>query len=242
VLLAVAPFVGSFLGTVIRRLPEGGSIVWDRSRCERCGTNLSIRDLLPFVSWTLTKGRCRHCGARLGWFYPTVEVVAVAIAGLSLAVDAGAAGWLDALLGWWLLALGWIDLRRWLLPDVLTLPLIVVGLAQTGWSAPAELIDCALGAAGGYLALRLVAWIYWAWRGRDGLGQGDAKLLAAAGAWVGASGLPSVLAGAACSALIAAGVLVLCGARFSRYSALPFGPFLALATWLVWLFGPLPLI
>lgn len=190
----------------------------------------------------MTQGRCRHCGARLGWFYPAVEVVAVAIAGLSLAVDAGAAGWIDVLLGWWLLALGWIDLRRWLLPDVLTLPLIVVGVAEAWWFTSSDLTDRAVGAACGYLLLRLVGWVYRMMRGRDGLGQGDAKLLAAAGAWVGASGLPSVLGGAACSALVAAGLLVLCGTRLSRYSALPFGPFLALATWLVWLFGPLPLI
>jgi leader peptidase (prepilin peptidase)/N-methyltransferase len=194
------------------------------------------------VSWAATKGRCRRCGARLGWFYPAVEIASIAIAGLSIAVDAGAAVWIDALLGWWLLALGWIDLRRWLLPDVLTLPLIVVGIAEAGWLAPSELTDRAVGAVCGYLVLRLVAWVYRMMRGRDGLGQGDAKLLAAAGAWVGASGLPSVLAGAACSALVGAGVLVLCGTRLSRYSALPFGPFLALATWLVWLLGPLLLI
>jgi leader peptidase (prepilin peptidase) / N-methyltransferase len=226
---------------VIRRLPDGGSIVWDRSRCEQCGATLSVPDLIPIASWLSTKGSCRHCGTRLGWFYPAVELLAIAVAGLSIMVDRGAIAWLDALLGWWLLALGWIDLRRWLLPDALTLPLILAGLAEAAWFAPEELIDRALGAVCGYLALRLIAWLYRMARRADGLGRGDAKLLAAAGAWVGASGLPSVVAGAACGGLLVAGVFVLCGRELSRNSALPFGPFLALATWLVWLFGPLSL-
>ena len=105
--------------------------------------------------------------------------------------------------------------------------------------APDELRDRVAGAACGYLGLWLVALIYRRLRGRDGLGLGDAKLLAAAGAWVGASGLPSVLAGAALAALAAAGGLTLAGTRLDRHSALPFGPFLAAATWLVWLFGPI---
>jgi len=241
VLIAVSPFAGSFVGTVIRRLPDGGTIAWDRSRCEQCGAKLGVRDLIPLASWLATKGRCRYCGARLGWFYPAVEVLAIVVAMVSVVLDRDAMAWLDALFGWWLLALGWIDLRRWLLPDALTLPLILAGLAEAAWFAPAELIDRALGAVCGYLALRLVAWLYRMVRGADGLGGGDAKLLAAAGAWVGASGLPSVLAGAACGGLAVAGVLVLCGRELSRNSALPFGPFLALATWLVWLFGLLSL-
>ena len=86
----------------------------------------------------------------------------------------------------------------------------------------------------------MLAWVYRRLRGREGLGGGDAKLLAAAGAWIGASGLPSVLFGAAVAALLAAAALALAGREMRRDTALPFGPFLALATWLVWLFGPLP--
>jgi leader peptidase (prepilin peptidase) / N-methyltransferase len=237
----MSPIAGSFVGTVIRRLPDDASIVWDRSRCEQCGAALDVRDLIPLASWAAARGRCRHCGASLGWFYPAVEVLAIAVAGVSVAIDNGVMAWLDALLGWWLLALGWIDLRRWLLPDVLTLPLVLLGLAEAAWFDPAELSDRALGAVCGYLVLRLIAWLYRMVRGADGLGGGDAKLLAAAGAWVGVSGLPSVLAGAACGGLVVAGALALRGMKLSRNSALPFGPFLALATWVVWLFGPLTL-
>ena len=90
------------------------------------------------------------------------------------------------------------------------------------------------------MILRATAWAYRRLRGIEGLGGGDAKLLAAAGAWVGAAALPSVLLGAACAALIAVAGLAIAGTRLSRRSALPFGPFLALATWAVWLLGPLP--
>jgi leader peptidase (prepilin peptidase)/N-methyltransferase len=238
-LVGTALVVGSFVGVVIDRLPEGRLLAARRSRCEACGTALTVRDLVPLASWLAARGRCRHCGAWLGWFYPGVELAALAVAIASLTVDRGVDAWLDAVLGWWLLALGWIDWRRLILPDALTLPLIALGLAAAWALAPDELWERVAGAACGYLGLWLAAWVYRRLRDRDGLGLGDAKLLAGAGAWVGASGLPSVLAGAALAALAAAGVLMLAGTRLDRHSALPFGPFLAAATWLVWLFGPI---
>jgi leader peptidase (prepilin peptidase)/N-methyltransferase len=237
-LVGVAPVIGSFVGVVIDRVPEGEPVAAARSRCPYCRTVLAARDLVPLASWLAARGRCRYCGKWLGWFYPGVELAALAVAVLAVAVDRGVDAWIDATLGWWLLALGWIDWRRLVLPDLLTLPLIPLGLAAIGL-APNELWDRVAGAACGYLALWAVAWLYRRARGREGLGMGDAKLLAASGAWVGASGLPSVLAGAAIAALLAAGGMMLRGKRLDRYSALPFGPFLAGATWLVWLFGPM---
>jgi leader peptidase (prepilin peptidase)/N-methyltransferase len=237
-LIGAAPFVGSFVGVVIDRLPEGRPLVWSRSRCARCGTVLTARDLVPLASWATARGRCRHCGAGLGLFYPAIELAALAIAVLAVTVDRGGEAWIDAGLGWWLLALGWIDRRHTVLPDVLTLPLVALGLAAAWAMAPEELGDRVAGAASGYLGLWAVAWIYRRLRDREGLGLGDAKLLAAAGAWVGVSGLPSVLAGAALAALAAAGALMAAGKPLDRHSALPFGPFLAAACWLVWLFGP----
>jgi leader peptidase (prepilin peptidase)/N-methyltransferase len=246
VLLAVAPIIGSFLGVLIQRLPEGKPVVWVRSECEHCGAVLRARDLLPFASWLALRGRCRSCGQRLGWFYPAVEGAALLVAAIALIFDTGIAAWLDAALGWCLLTLGWIDLRRWVLPDVLTLPLLLAGLAAALWGLgemagdwSAELLDRAAGAACGYLGLQAVAWIYRRLRGREGLGGGDAKLLAAGGAWVGVSGLPTVLFGGASTALAVAGILMLAGHRLQHDTALPFGPFLAFAIWLVWLFGPL---
>jgi leader peptidase (prepilin peptidase) / N-methyltransferase len=233
--LIAAPFVGSFLGVVVWRLPDGRPLAWARSRCEGCGATLAAHDLVPLVSWIATGGRCRFCRRPLGWFYPAIELAALAIAVVAAALDGGEAAWLDCLLGWWLLALGWIDLRRWVLPDALTLPLVLVGLAAAAAFDLDRLTDHALGAALGYLGLQIIAVLYRALRGREGLGQGDAKLLAASGAWVGASALPQVILIAALTALLAAACLRLAGIRLGAQSALPFGPFLALATWLVWL-------
>lgn len=237
--LVAAPFVGSFLGVLVRRLPEGRRLAWVRSRCEGCGRSLGPRDLVPLLSWAALRGRCRYCGRPLGLFYPTIELAALGVAGVALCADRGPGIWLDCLLGWWLLALAWIDLRSWLLPDALTLPLVLAGLAAALLFDPASLFARALGAALGYLGLCAVAWIYRRLRGRDGLGGGDTKLLAAAGAWLGVMALPQVILGAALGALAAALMLRLAGIRLGLGSALPFGPFLALAFWLLWLFGPL---
>jgi leader peptidase (prepilin peptidase) / N-methyltransferase len=239
--LLSAPFVGSFLGVVVRRLPEGRPIAWVRSRCEYCGAVLRASDLVPLCSWLVRGGRCRYCDHPLGWFYPAIEFSAFAVALTALTAEGGEKVWLDCLFGWWLLALGWIDVRRWLLPDALTLPLIIVGLAAALAFDPEQLTDRALGAALGYLSLRVVALLYRGLRGREGLGQGDAKLLAASGAWLGATALPQVVLGAALSALFTAACLRLAGLRLGASSALPFGPFLALATWLIWLLGPFPI-
>ena len=230
-----APFIGSFLGVVVRRLPEGRPIAWSRSHCEGCGARLGVRDLVPLFSWLAGRGRCRFCGRPLEWFYPLIELAALAVALISLFVDNGADVWLDCLLGWWLLTLAWIDVRCWLLPDSLTLPLIIAGLAAAAAFDPEGLTDRAFGAAAGYLGLRMVALIYRALRGRDGLGGGDAKLLAAAGAWVGLRALPQVVLLAALAGLLAAACLRLFGIRLGAQSAIPFGPFLALAIWLLWL-------
>jgi leader peptidase (prepilin peptidase)/N-methyltransferase len=252
-LVLVAPFIGSFLGLLIRRLPEGSAIARGRSRCDACGAMLRVRDLVPILSWLAAAGRCRYCRQPLGWFYPGVELAALAVALAAVLIhgvlihgvlidgvliDGGQGAWLDCLLGWWLLALGWIDLRCWLLPDALTLPLIIAGLAAAFLFNPDQLTDRALGTALGYFSLMAIAALYRRLRGREGLGGGDAKLLAASGAWLGAAALPQVILLAALSALAAAGFLRLAGIRLGIHSALPFGPFLALATWILWLFGP----
>ncbi len=238
-LLIAAPVIGSFLGVLIRRLPEGRPIGWSRSECEACGAVLTPRDLVPLLSWAAARGRCRRCGAWLGWFYPGIELAALVVVAIALAVDDPWRVPLDCLLGWWLLTLGWIDLRCWLLPDVLTLPLIAVGLLAGILFDADAVLDRAAGAALGYLALYAVAAAYRALRGREGMGMGDAKLLSAAGAWLGATALPQVVLLAAVAALAAAAALRLGGVRLHAQSALPFGPFLALAIWLVWLAGPL---
>ena len=238
VLLVLAPFVGSFLGVVIRRLPEGQPIIWARSACEHCVGVLPASDLIPLVSWVLLQGRCRRCGHPLGWFYPGIELAALAVAVIAVTVDGSPLAWLDCLLGWPLLALAWIDLRHWLLPDILTLPLVVIGLVVATIFYPEALLDRAVAAVLGYVSLRLISELYQRLRHREGLGQGDAKLLAAGGAWLGVAALPQVILVSAIAALIVAGALSLVGVRMRAHSALPFGPFLAAAIWALWLFGP----
>ncbi len=235
--MLLAPIVGSFLGVLVRRLPREEGIAWDRSRCESCGRALRWYELVPLASFLVQRGRCRGCGAPIAPAHLWIELAALAVALWSVTLDDGARLWADCGLGWTLLALAWIDAETMILPDLLTLPLVLAGL---GWAlaiAPDALADRAIGALVGYLAFRAVELTYRRLRGRDGLGQGDAKLLAAGGAWVGWPGLGSIVLGAALGGLAAAGVLRLAGRPIEAATALPFGPFLAAAIWLVWLYA-----
>lgn len=221
-------------------------MVFGRSQCDRCGATLSARDLVPFVSWMLLRGRCRHCGAAIGWLAPGVELAAVGVVLWALAVLPGE-GWLvlvGAVLGWVLLTLALIDARHFLLPDVLTLPLVPAGLLVTWWGdqvggGPALLPHHLGGAVAGFALMFGIGWLYRRLRGREGLGMGDAKLMAAAGAWVGWAGLGSVLLWAALPALVAAVIWGRMRGGLSATMAVPFGTFLAFGFWLTWLYGPL---
>ncbi len=238
-LVIAAPFVGSFLGLLVVRLPAGRPVVFGRSNCRHCGGILGFRDLLPLASWLATGGRCRLCGAKIGVVYPVVEIAAIVVAlwaatevsGLLLAISCG--------LGWALLTLGAIDLRDRVLPDLLTLPLIPAGLLAAFEFAPGRLVDHAIGAAAGFVVLAVVRWAYRRLRKREGMGGGDAKLLAAAGAWLAWQALPSVILIAAATALTAALIRSLARRQLTATTEVPFGTFLSAAFWLVWLYGPI---
>jgi leader peptidase (prepilin peptidase)/N-methyltransferase len=232
----LAPFIGSFLGVLILRLPAGRPVVLARSRCDGCGHQLGARDLIPLASYLLARGRCRHCGQPIGRFAVLIELAATVLAGWATATLTDHAVWAGCLFGWTLLTAAWIDLRTMRLPDVLTLPLLLAGLMRTGLTDLDGLTDHALAAALGYLLLSGVARAYRRLRGRDGLGLGDAKLLAAIGAWTGLSALPAVLLLAACLGLIAAAAARCLGKTMTASTAIPFGPFLSLAGWLLWLY------
>ena len=233
--LILAPFAGSFLGVLIRRLPEGRPVVAARSGCERCGHRLDPRDLVPLLSYAALRGRCRACRAPIGAFHPAVELAALGVAIWALLSDPAqpaATLWATCLLGWCLLALGWIDWQHGRLPDALTLPLLLGGLVSTALLEPWHLTDHALGAAIGYATFRLVGALYRTLRGRDGLGQGDAKLLAACGAWVGWEGLPpAVLLAALAGITLTLARAAKGGAALSGATSVPFGPCLALGAW-----------
>jgi leader peptidase (prepilin peptidase)/N-methyltransferase len=238
--LLAAPFIGSFLGVLICRLPAGQPVVFSRSACPSCGTRLTAVDLIPLASFAALRGRCRRCGQPIGWFHPLVEIAAAAVALWCVLADADPARvWIDCALGWTLLTLAWIDWASFLLPDVLTLPLLLAGLTVTFLRMPDALTDHCLAAALAYLLFQGVALGYRRLRGRDGLGGGDARLIAAAGAWCGLEALPFVILCSAVVGLLAAIAPAIIGRRVTLTTRLPFGPCIALAFWLAWLHGGL---
>jgi leader peptidase (prepilin peptidase)/N-methyltransferase len=163
-----------------------------------------------------------------------VELAALGVAVWAASTGAdGALLWASCALGWTLLTLGWIDAVCLRLPDALTLPLILAGLLEASSLEPDALTGRAFGAAVGYTLLWAVALAYRRWRGRDGMGLGDAKLLAAAGAWVGVALLPQVLLGGALAGLAWA----LRRGRPNAMEKIPFGVFLAASAWVVWIYG-----
>jgi leader peptidase (prepilin peptidase) / N-methyltransferase len=236
----LGPFIGSFLLTVAHRYPRFDGIAFGRSTCSACDATIGARDLVPVLSWLVLRGRCRCCAAWIGWQYPTAEVAAAAIAIWAATIVSGWLLWVSCLLGWLLLTLSFIDFRAYRLPDFLTLPTLLAGLAVTWWAWPSALPDHLLGVVFGYGALAGLGWLYRLCRGRDGIGLGDAKLLAAGGAWLSWQALPGVILSAALLGLAAvligwlAGLILLKGA-----TPVPFGPCLAAAIWVAWLYGPL---
>lgn len=196
--------------------------------------------MVPVLSWLIAGRRCRYCSTSLGLFYPAVELAAIAVALWAAAVvPGGMILWLTCALGWTLLALAVIDWRHLILPDALTLPLLVAGLVFAVCDEGSRLVDHAVGAAAGLTSFLLVAYCYRWLRAREGLGLGDAKLLAAAGAWVTWIGLPGVVVLAAATALAAVLARTVVGHGVELTERIPFGTYLCLGIWLVWLCGPL---
>jgi leader peptidase (prepilin peptidase)/N-methyltransferase len=239
--VAAGPFVGSFLGVLVRRLPAGGRVVAARSACEACGHRLGPLEMVPLLSFVWQRGRCTACGARIAWAHPAIELAALAVAAVAACVvpvgayPGSAPLWVSCVLGWWLLALGWIDAETFRLPDVLTLPLILAGLGEALLFEPGAVFDRAQAAVLAAVSLYLLAFVYRRLRKRVGLGLGDAKLLAAGGAWVGVGALPWVLLGGAVMALVFVGVRRVRGERLTGATRVPFGPFLAGGIWGCWL-------
>lgn len=240
-LLLLAPCIGSFVGVLVRRLPAGRPVALARSQCESCGAPLSPWQMVPLLSYAVLRGRCRHCGTLISPFHPAIEAAALAVAASAACVSGDPAWlWSSCALGWTLLALGCLDARHLWLPDVLTLPLLLGGLGATLLLDPAAVTDHALAAALGYGGFRLVALLYRRLRAREGLGAGDAKLLAALGAWGGMAALLPTVLGAALLGLALAAVLAVArpGARAGLAATpLPFGTLLAAAFWGLWLWA-----
>lgn len=236
--LVAAPFIGSFVNVVALRYPDWHAALWGRSQCPACGVTLPALDLLPIIGFARRRGRCGACGAAISWRYPLMELGALAIVIWAASATSGLLLWASCILGWTLLALTLIDARHKLLPDVLTLPLAAAGLAFGLAIDPGESLDRVIGAGAGYGSFAAIGWAYWRWRGIEGLGLGDAKLFAAAGAWLTWTGLPMVLLIAAPAALVVTlGRRLLGRGSLALTQEIPFGPYLALGFWVAWLYG-----
>jgi leader peptidase (prepilin peptidase) / N-methyltransferase len=248
--------VGSFLNVVILRLPARLEALWHReasevlgleathealppgivresSHCPHCKHPLAIYDNIPLFGWLLLKGRCRYCKAPISIQYPLVELITGVLSavvvwkfGLDWTALAG------LLLTWSLVALSGIDLRTQLLPDQITLPLLWLGLLLSLGHVFVEPKMAILGAAIGYLSLWSVYWAFKLLTGKEGMGYGDFKLLAALGAWMGPVALlPTILLSSLIGALVGGTMIAL--RKHGRDVPMPFGPFIAMAGW-VW--------
>ena len=256
--------VGSFLNVVIHRLPkmlESGwqaqcaelrgepppaaepayNLVVPRSACRACGHRIRAIENVPVVSWLALRGKCSACGARIPARYPAVELGAGILGALAIAQfgptwqGVAACGLL-----WALVALTFIDFDTQLLPDDITLPLMWAGLLANLFGLFVPLAEAVIGAIAGYLSLWCVYWLFKLIRGKEGMGYGDFKLLAALGAWLGWKVLPAiVLLSSAVGAVI--GIALILFRRHERQNPLPFGPYLAIAGALA-LFAGRPLI
>ena len=252
--------VGSFLNVVILRLPPRLVHGWKRdareilelpavdepappglvrkgSHCPHCKHPLAVHDNIPLISWLLLRGRCRYCETRISIQYSIVEMLSAVLSAVVMWKFGPTWPALAALcFTWVLIAAAGIDLRTQLLPDQLTLPLLWLGLLLALIPLFVDARAAVEGAVIGYLALWCVYWIFKWLTGKEGMGYGDFKLLGALGAWMGPLALlPIVLLSSLIGAII--GVIALRMRNQDHSTPIPFGPFLAAAGWVWFVFG-----
>jgi leader peptidase (prepilin peptidase) / N-methyltransferase len=201
--------IGSFIATLVLRWGAGDSVIAPRSRCDVCGATLSLRDLVPILSWALGGGKCRRCAAHIDPLHPAIELASAVIGAAAAFFAPTVGGIAHAILGWQLLTLGLLDARHYWLPHRLSLLLLVTGItlggpAMTAVGLDASLIDRLVGAVAGFAALTAIAFAYRGFRGREGLGGGDPPMFAGIGAWLGWQALPLVLLFAALAGIAVA--------------------------------------
>lgn len=239
---ALGLIIGSFLAAVSVRLPRDEDVVLGRSRCMTCERVLRPWHLVPMFSWLALRGRCGSCGARISSRYIVIELAAGVIGVWAVWHGQGQNGPMmaaTAFLGWQLLLIAVVDAENFWLPDILTLPLIGSGLVLNAILQQGVPWSQIIAAAAGFSMLWLLAWVYRRVRGRDGLGGGDPILFAGAGAWVGWSGLPSVLLWACAVGFSVVAARLIVRRKVQATDRLPFGTYLAVGVWLTWLLGPL---
>ncbi|MGH8635329.1 MAG: prepilin peptidase [Burkholderiales bacterium] len=253
VIVAVAAglIVGSFLNVVIHRLPKMLERQWraecaeltgtpsppakrydlvqPRSACPKCGHMIPALENIPLASYIALGGKCSQCRAPISLRYPVVEALSGVLAGYVAWRYGLTAAMLGALLFTWaMIALAFIDLDTFYLPDSITLPLLWAGLLFNAGGTFTDLNSAVIGAAAGYVALWAVFWAFKLATGKEGMGYGDFKLLAAIGAWLGWKMLPlTILASSLVGAVVGIGLIVF--AKHAREKPIPFGPYLAAA-------------
>ena len=237
-LVTIAVFglcIGSFLNVCAYRLPLGESVVHPRSRCTSCGRMLSWFDNLPVVSWVALRGRCRTCGEPVSWMYPAVEIVTALVFAVSyLTYGLTLLSLVRVIFGCALIVLFVTDLQHKILPNVITLPGIVIGFVCSLFLPPGW-VSSLIGILVGGGVLFAIAEVYYRVRGQEGLGMGDVKLLGMIGAFLGWKLVLLTLVFASFTGSLAGGMLIASGRGGMKY-ALPFGTFLAVgalfaATW-----------
>lgn len=252
--------IGSFLNVVIHRLPRMMEREWHaqcaelrgealpeaerltlatpRSRCPQCGHQITALENIPVISYLLLRGRCSGCKAPISARYPAIELLTATLSVL-VVVHFGptwqSTGGLALI--WSLIALTFIDYDTQLLPDAITLPLLWAGLALNVTGIFVDLRSAVIGAMAGYLCLWSVYWLFKLVTGKEGMGYGDFKLLAALGAWLGWQMLPAIVL---LSSLVGAivGIALIIVARRGRNVPIPFGPYLAAAGVIALFWGP----
>ncbi len=219
--------MGSFANVCVYRIPRRESIAFPASHCPSCGHSIAFRDNIPIFSWLLLKGCCRHCAAPISCRYPFLEaVMGLSFAGLAWLYGATPMLLAACSLTFLLWALMLIDLETFSLPDALTFPGIVLGLAFSWWFG--QLQDALIGAVAGYWVFWLVAKLFLLITGREGMGYGDFKLLAMLGAFMGWQALPFIILTSSVVGLVIGSTFLLLSRRGIR-AEIPFGPYLALA-------------
>lgn len=216
------------------------NLVAPRSACPHCGTQISALQNIPVISWLLLKGKCAACQAPISVRYPLVELATAVLSAIVAWRFGFTAQMASALLATWLLiALCMIDFDHQLLPDDITLPMMWIGLFLSLFDGTVLSVtpqQAIVGALSGYLILWLVFHAFKALTGKEGMGYGDFKLLAALGAWLGWQMLPLIILLSACvGALVGIGLIVIRGR--DRNIPMPFGPYLAAAGWIAMLWG-----
>lgn len=231
-------FTGSFLNVLIHRGPamwnlvddagRAGNLVSPPSRCPACGSRIRAIHLVPLLGYALLRGRCADCHATISPRYPLVEIAGALAAGGSFILSGFSPAGIAAFVFFCsLIALAAIDMETGFLPDALTLPLVMTGLVAGFAHLYIPLHDAFAGAIAGYTAFWIIAFVYERWRKIEALGLGDAKLLAALGAWTGWQSLPAIILVASLAGLLYGLLPLLCGKKITLHTSIPFGPALA---------------